>query len=153
MTSLNRATEYTEYTDRDRMQVEAMASIRRHLASLGLTVVLCHVVMQVLVPAVLCCQQTAAPADEADDCCAGTHPGQVCPMHRSARGGGDRSTNDCHAKPQRDFLDLLVVLNTGVLAPSTTELIVTLRSEAAFVPPQHRAASLAPAPPGPPPRA
>jgi hypothetical protein len=130
-----------------------MASIRRHLASLGLAVVLCHVVMQVLVPAVLCCQQANRQTENGDDCCAGTHPGQVCPMHRSARGTSDRSTNDCNAQPQRDFLDLLVVLNTGVVAPSTTELVVTLRSEAAVVPLQHLAASVPHAPLGPPPRA
>ena len=132
-----------------------MASIRRHLASLGLAVVLCHVVMQVLVPAVLCCQQVnsqAGSAETDDDCCAGTHPGQVCPMHRS-RGTGDRSTNDCNAQPQRNFLDLLVVLTTGVVAPSTTELVVTLRFEAAFVSPQHVAVSVPHAPLGPPPRA
>jgi hypothetical protein len=135
------------------MPAEAMASIRRHLASLGLTVVLCHVVMQVLVPAALCCQETFQKADDGDDCCGGTHPGEVCPMHRSARGGDGGQTNDCNAQPQRDFLDLLVVLNTGVLAPTTTELAIVVRSEAAFVSPQPLAASLATAPLGPPPRA
>ena len=129
-----------------------MSAVRRHLASLGLTVVLCHVVMQVLVPAALCCHQAAAQRAAAPDCCGKSHPGQVCPMHRAAR-GGQQSAKDCSAQSQRDFLDLFIVLNSGGIAPAPVVLTVAITSESAFLFAEPPAVSVFQVPPGPPPRA
>ena len=107
--------------------------------------------MQVLLPAALCCHQASRQADAAD-CCGKSHPGQVCPMHRTKAAAGD-NTPDCSAQPERDFLDLFVVLSSGVVAPSVVELSVPLHSEAAFVSAQPVTASVFQIPPGPPPRA
>ena len=84
----------------------AMASVRRHLASLGLAVLLGHVVMQVLVPAALCCQKPLAAGTraEAHECCPqGAHPGKVCPMHanRAAKPTSPDSDPDCTARASR----------------------------------------------------
>jgi hypothetical protein len=94
-----------------------MASVRRHLASLGLAVVLFHVVMQVLVPAALCCEMPSAGGAraEAADCCpAGSHPGQVCPMH-GRRAGTTKSADDsdCAAQPLVDLHDILWICTTS----------------------------------------
>jgi len=134
-----------------------MAPVRRHLASLGLAVVLFHVVIQVLVPAALCCQMPSsgeARAEAADCCPAGSHPGQICPMHgkRAAKStaAGDA---DCAALPLVDLHDILMTLSAGGVLPPLTSLAIPAGSEAAPV----EAAQVTPAvvtvPPGPPPRA
>jgi hypothetical protein len=61
-----------------------MRVIRRHLASFGLALTLCQAVLQVLVPAAVCCERPADRQEKAD-CCAAVHPGQVCPMHGAKR--------------------------------------------------------------------
>jgi hypothetical protein len=134
-----------------------MASLRRHLASLGLAVVLLHVVMQVLVPAALCCQvpSTRGAQAEAADCCpAGSHPGQVCPMHGKRAGqskaAGDR---DCAAQPLVDLHDILMTLSNGGVIPPLVALARPAGSEAAPAVEAPFTSPVASVPPGPPPRA
>src|SRR5262245_16324691 len=108
-----------------------MSIVRRHLASLSLAVVLCQIAVQVLVPAALCCE-SAAP-DKADAAgCAGSHPGQLCPMH--ARKPADvRQSNagDCHAAPVNDLGHLLVTFLTGDLVSPPAALAAPTGSEPA----------------------
>jgi hypothetical protein len=135
-----------------------MASLRRHLASLGLAVALCHMLMQILVPAALCCQKPLAGAGtkaEAHECCpAGSHPGQICPMHaRNADKKPKTSSDDCSASALVDLHDMLMTLSSGGIVPPLASFSVALRSETtpsltASVP-----SFVATAPPGPPPRA
>jgi len=132
-----------------------MASIRRHLASLGLAVVLCHLVMQVLVPAALCCQKPLAGGEraEAHECCpAGSHPGKVCPMHanRAKQRGADP---DCAATPVVDLHDLLMTLSNGGVVPALVALAGPAGSEAAPLAVEPASAFVPTVPPGPPPRA
>ncbi len=130
-----------------------MSAVRRHLASLGLAVVVCHVVLQVLVPAALCCRQSTVGRTEFRECCPpGSHPGQVCPMHPS-RLAGKKSRTDCTAQASRDFRDLVIVLNVGGVIPRPVHLIVPATIEAAFSPAQPFASLVPHVPLGPPPRA
>jgi hypothetical protein len=94
-----------------------MASLRRHIAALGLF----HMVMQVLVPAALCCQMPSAgdARAEAADCCpAGSHAGQIRPVHgrrgARAKAAGDA---DCAAQPLADFHDILMTPSSGGVLP------------------------------------
>jgi hypothetical protein len=133
-----------------------MASVRRHLASLGLTVVLFHVVMQVLVPAALCCQMPSAgdARAEAADCCpAGSHPGQICPMH-GKRAGKTKTAGDadCAALPLVDLHDMLMTLSTGGVLPPLVAFAIPVGSEAAPVAPATIPPVVVTVPPGPPPR-
>ncbi len=135
-----------------------MSSLRRHLASLGLTMALCHVVLQVLVPAALCCHQasTASKAEKratpAKECCpAGAHPGQVCPLHGAKR-ASTQAAPDCSAEAMRDFRDLIIVLNNGGVVPSPVRFSDPTGSESAFLAPEPQAALVSHVPPGPPPR-
>jgi hypothetical protein len=135
-----------------------MSSLRRHLASLGLTMVLCHIVLQVLVPAALCCHQASTPSKAetrvapAKDCCpAGSHPGQVCPLHGVKR-AGTQATSDCSAEAMRDFRDLIIVLNNGGVVASPVRLADPTGSESAFLVPDPQALLVSHVPPGPPPR-
>ena len=130
-----------------------MRTLRHHLASVGLVVVLCHVVLQVLVPAALCCRQSTVARTEFRECCpAGSHPGQVCPMHPS-RLAGKKSKTTCSAQAVRDFRDLVIVLNLGGVIPSPVRLVVPATVEAAFVTAQLLASPVPHVPLGPPPRA
>ena len=130
-----------------------MNALRRHLASLGLVVVVCHVVLQVLLPAALCCRQSTAGRTEFRECCpAGSHPGQVCPMHPS-RLAGKKSKTACSAQAVRDFRDLMIVLNVGGVIPTPVELTVPATVEAAFLTAQPLASPVPHVPLGPPPRA
>jgi hypothetical protein len=135
-----------------------MSSLRRHLASLGLTMVLCHVVLQVLVPAALCCHQASITsrsekrATPAKECCpAGAHAGQVCPLHGAKR-AGTQAASDCSAEALRDFRDLIVVLNNGGVVPQPLRLTTPTGWETAFVAPEPQAVLVSHVPPGPPPR-
>jgi hypothetical protein len=136
-----------------------MTSVRRHLASLGLVMMVCTVVMQVLVPAALCCHQAttvakAAKRAPARDCCpAGSHSGQVCPLHGAKRASTQAGASDCGAGSQQDFGDLLVVLNAGGVLPSPVRVAVPTGSERALVAAQPQTLVVTDVPPGPPPRA
>ena len=133
-----------------------MASVRRHLASIGLAVVLLHVVMQVLVPAAFCCEMPSAgvASAEAADCCpAGSHPGQVCPMHGKRGKAKAADESDCAARPVVDLHDMLMTFSIGGVIAPPTALDGPDGSEstpAASSPVPSLVASL---PPGPPPRA
>jgi hypothetical protein len=130
-----------------------MSALRRHLASLGLVVVCCHVVLQVLVPAALCCRQATVGRTEFRECCpAGSHPGQVCPMHPS-RLAGKKSKTTCSAQAVRDFRDLVIVLNVGGVIPSPVRLLVPATVDAAFITAQPIVSPVSHVPLGPPPRA
>jgi hypothetical protein len=134
-----------------------MASVRRHLASLGLAVVLCHLVMQVLVPAALCCQKPLAGTGtraEAHECCPlGSHPGKVCPMH-GKRAGRQKSTDpECAAQPLVDVHDLFMTLSSGGVVPTLVELARPVGAESAPAPIEPAASHVSHVPLGPPPRA
>jgi hypothetical protein len=133
-----------------------MASVRRHLASLGLVVVLCHVLMQVLVPAALCCQKPlkGGASAEAHECCtAGAHPGQTCPMHSKRSAVQSSADPNCSAKPMADLHDIFMTLSAGGVLPTLVALQAPAGSESApsFIHPF--AVPVAYAPLGPPPRA
>jgi hypothetical protein len=132
-----------------------MSAFRRHLASLGLTVALSHLVIQVLVPAALCCQTplSTTRAAVADCCPGGSHPGQVCPMHASPNARAESKKADCHAQPLVDLHDLFVALTSGGVIPSVTSLSAPAGSEPAPRAAGPRSSSIADIPPGPPPRA
>jgi hypothetical protein len=133
-----------------------MASVRRHLASLGLAVVLCHVVMQVLVPAALCCQKplTGGNRAEARECCPmGSHPGKVCPMHGNRGSKAKSGDPDCAARPIVDLHDILMTLSNGGVMPTFVSLAVPAGSEPAPAVPQPITSFIASVPLGPPPRA
>ena len=136
-----------------------MASVRRHLASLGLAVVLCHVVMQVLVPAALCCQKPLTASGSrasAHECCPeGSHPGKVCPMHGTRAGQQKKSADpDCAVQPLVDLHDLLMTLSTGGVVPTLVELAPSCRfRESAPATVQPAVSLVSPVPLGPPPRA
>jgi hypothetical protein len=132
-----------------------MASIRRHLASLGLAVVLCQLSIQVLASAALCCQEPLAGGDraKAHECCpAGSHAGKVCPMHanRAKQKGADP---DCAAKPVVDLHDILMTLSGGGVIPSFVALAGPAGSEAAPLDSTPPRLIVTTVPPGPPPRA
>jgi hypothetical protein len=74
----------------------------------------------VLVPAAICCQKSAPEAGvkKADCCPAGSHPGQVCPMHASRSTQNETKTSDCQAQPLTDLHDLFAALtSSGVMPP------------------------------------
>ena len=131
-----------------------MSVIRRHLASLGLAVVLSQIVMQVLVPAALCCDRpTSANRVETADCCAAAHPGQLCPMHAAKRVKAQQSGNaKCHARPVSDLRDLVVAMLTGDLVPAPVSFVEPAGSDPAFQFVSLFAPLVSSAPPGPPPR-
>ena len=135
-----------------------MAALRRHLASLGLAVVLCQVAMQVLVPAALCCQKPLAGGTraEAHECCPeGAHPGKVCPMHanRAGRATSPDPDPDCTARPLVDLHDILMTLSNGGVMPTLLAMAGPAGSESAPAILQPAALLVVSAPPGPPPRA
>ena len=129
-----------------------MTSIRRHLASLGLAVIVCHLAMQVLMAAALCCR---TPESAKKECCpAGSHPGQVCPMHGGPRAAKPESgKSDCRAQAPADVHDLYLAFSGGGVISPIARLAQPAGSEEA--PPTIMPAdSLVPqTPPGPPPRA
>jgi hypothetical protein len=132
-----------------------MTFLRRHLASLGLAVALCQLVMQVFVPAALCCQKPRSSSRiEATDCClAGSHPGQVCPMHRASRAVEQQSKDtECHAKPMVDLHDMFVALIAGGILPSVSQLAVPHGSELVARPARAATPDVAAIPPAHPPR-
>jgi hypothetical protein len=135
-----------------------MTSVRRHLASLGLVVVLCHLCMQVLVPAALCCQQSVESARragraEAKDCCpAGSHKGQICPMHGAKR-AKEESEPTCHAQARIDLHDLFIALTTGGIITPSVQLAAPAGSERTLANLQASPSLVSHPPLGPPPRA
>jgi hypothetical protein len=131
-----------------------MTAVRRHLASLGLMVVLGHLSAQVLVSAALCCQKPSAGARvEAPDCCpAGAHPGRTCPLHASSRAKEQSQERDCKAQPLADLHDLLFALMTGGPLPADIPLSAPAGSEATPADAQLPLPVAAPPPPGHPPR-
>jgi hypothetical protein len=133
-----------------------MASVRRHLASLGLAVVLCHVVMQVLVPAALCCQKPLTASGSratAYECCPeGSHPGKVCPM-RSQAGQKKSADSGCAVQPLVDLHDILMLLSTGGVVPTLVELARPAGSDSAPATGLPAVALVSSVPLGPPPRA
>jgi hypothetical protein len=110
-----------------------MTSLRRHLASIGLAVLLCHTVMQVLVPAALCCEMgnTASKVDAKECCAAGAHTGQPCPMHKNRAGKTSSNDRECGARSQLDLHDLFIALTSGGIIPSPGRLTAPSGSEAA----------------------
>ncbi len=133
-----------------------MASVRRHLASLGLAVVLCHFVMQILVPAALCCQKplSAGKSADAHECCAaGAHPGQTCPMQAKRAAARIATDPNCSARPMVDLHDIFMTLSSGGVIPALSALAGPVGSETtpSFV--QPFAVPVARVPLGPPPRA
>jgi hypothetical protein len=134
-----------------------MASVRRHLASLGLAVVLCHLVMQILVPAALCCQKPVAATGtraEAHECCpAGSHPGKVCPMHGKRASRQQSLDPECAAQPVVDLHDIFLALSSGGVVPPLVELALPAGSESAPGTLEPAASLVSPVPLGPPPRA
>lgn len=130
-----------------------MTALRRHLASLGLAVATCHLVIQILVPAALCCQKLdPAPKAETRDCCpAGSHAGGICPMH--ANRARSASPNDCQARPLVDFHDIFLSLTSGGVLTALVPLPVPAGAEAAPVVTQPPTTVVFSVPPGPPPRA
>ena len=131
-----------------------MSSVRRHLASLGLAVALCHLVIQVLVPAALCCERKSVETRPAvSECCpAGSHPPGLCPMHASSK-AKSRDKRDCQARPLVDLHDLFVALNTGGVLPAPAVIAAPVGIESAPFVAHLRTIDLSTAPPGPPPRA
>jgi hypothetical protein len=132
-----------------------MASVRRHLASLGLAVVLCHMVMQVLVPAALCCQKplVSGTTTVTRECCPmGSHPGQVCPMHGKRVVNAKSGSPDCAARPVVDLHDILMTLSNGGVIPTLVALAVPGGSESVPASVQPAAAFVISPPLGPPPR-
>jgi hypothetical protein len=132
-----------------------MTALRRHLASLGLAVATCHLVIQILVPVALCCQKPdLAPRAAARDCCpAGAHAGGICPMHASKRAEQPNPENDCQARPLVDLHDLFMALTSGGVVTSLVPLAAPVGSEAAPMTVEPAATPVASVPPGPPPRA
>jgi hypothetical protein len=132
-----------------------MTSLRRHLASIGLAVVLCHTVIQVLVPAALCCEMGAASSKvEAKEwCAASAHPGKPCPMHKSRAGKTSAGDRECGARSQVDLHDLFIALTSGGIIPVPGQLTAPSGSESAPIAVLHFAPSPTEAIPGPPPRA
>jgi hypothetical protein len=134
-----------------------MAPLRRHLASLGLAVALCQIVIQVLAPAALCCQMPLLGAEakaDAHECCpAGSHPGQVCPMHAGRVAGKSAGKSDCAARPVVDLHDMLMTLSSGGVLPSLVHVAQPTGSEATPLVAEVRPSFVASPPPGPPPRA
>jgi hypothetical protein len=129
-----------------------MTSIRRHLASMGLAVIVCHLGMQVLMAAALCCR---TPESVKRECCpAGSHPGQVCPMHGGSKAARSQSgDSDCRAQAPADVHGLYLAFSGGGMIPSMARLAQPIGSEEA-PPTRLPADSLVPhTPPGPPPRA
>jgi hypothetical protein len=132
-----------------------MASVRRHLASLGLAVVLCHLVMQILVPAALCCQKPIAGGAraEAHECCPlASHPGKVCPMHANRAGKQKAADPDCAARPVIDLHDIFMTLSSGGVIPVLVAVAQPVGSESAPAAVQPAASLVASVPPVPPPR-
>jgi hypothetical protein len=134
-----------------------MASVRRHLASLGLAVVLCHIVMQILVPAALCCQKPLVGVGtraEAGECCPmGSHPGKVCPMHGKRASQQKSIDPECAAQPLVDLHDIFIALSSGGVVPPLVELALPVGSESAPATLEPAASLVSPVPLGPPPRA
>jgi hypothetical protein len=130
-----------------------MTALRRHLASLGLAVASCHLVIQILVPAALCCQKLdSAPKAATHDCCpAGSHAGGICPMHGNR--ARSASQNDCQARPLVDLHDIFASLTSGGVLTALVPLPVPAGAEAAPVATQPVTALVFSVPPGPPPRA
>jgi hypothetical protein len=137
------------------ISIESMAPIRRHLASFGLAVAACYLVIQVLVPAAICCQGANAAARVQAECCpAGAHPGQLCPMHASSRSKqADGTRSECHAKPSTDLHDLFIALTSGgVMPPHAPKLHAPDTSEPAPATAMLSALQAPARPLGPPPR-
>ena len=115
---------------------QSMASLRRHLASLGLAVVFCHVVMQVLVPAALCCQKplagTGSQGRSARVLPDGLPSREGLPDARQAR-RPSRSLVDpgCAARPVVDLHDMLMTLSSGGVVPTLVALARPMGSESA----------------------
>lgn len=134
-----------------------MASIRRHLASLGLAVVLCHMVMQILVPAALCCQKpltgTGTRAEAGECCPMGSHPGKVCPMHGKRAAQQKSPGPGCTAQPTVDLHDVFLTLSSGGVIPALVALARPVGSEFAPATAEPAASLVSPVPLGPPPRA
>jgi hypothetical protein len=131
----------------------AVRSLRRHLASFGLAVALCHLFIQVLVPAALCCQSSAAASRDAFiECCPpGSHPPGLCPLHASAK-AKSRDSRNCHARPSADLLDLFVALTSGGVLPAMAAVAAPVGMEAAPAAAAVSFVALSTTPPGPPPR-
>jgi hypothetical protein len=112
-------------------------------------------VMQVLVPAALCCQKPLVSGTRAatHECCPmGSHPGKVCPMH-GKRGVNVKSGDpDCAARPLVDLHDILMTLSNGGVIPTLVSLAVPAGSESAPAAVQPAASFVASPPLGPPPR-
>jgi hypothetical protein len=132
-----------------------MASVRRHLASLGLAVVVCQFVLQILVTAALCCERPATTAARLQDCCpAGSHAGKICPMHGARRAGSNRASDDeCHARPRNEVPNLFTLLTGSGILPSPVMLAVPEGIEQAPSPAQTTPPLHIDIPLGPPPRA
>jgi hypothetical protein len=131
-----------------------MASVRRHLASIGLALVVCHFALQILVTAALCCERPATGVRVQDCCPAGSHSGQICPMHGARRAGSDRASSDqCSARPRNDVPNLFTLLPASGILPSPVKLAVPEGTEQAPRPIQPTPLLHTDIPPGPPPRA
>jgi len=129
-----------------------MTALRRHLASLGLLVASCQLVIQILVPAALCCERfEAAPKAAAKDCCpVGSHSGGICPMHGNRARAA--SQDDCQARPLIDLHDIFTSLTVGGVLTAFVPLPEPAGAEAALIAAQPSAALVFSVPPGPPPR-
>lgn len=93
----------------------------------------------------------AAMTDE--DCCAGSHPGQACPMHRRQPASADRSGNTCRltcAEPDAYASWLTTVV--GWVPDSTRCVYHESPGAPAAAPVSSPLFDLAPAPQSPPPR-
>jgi hypothetical protein len=133
-----------------------MAALRRHLASLGLAVVLFHTIVQALVPAALCCGKTTAatPTAQAKHACCieSEHHGGICPMHGAAPAHTSPDSRDCRAKSRAGLHDMVVALTAGAVMPSLVGLAAPAGSEATPVSLQPSLLGLSLTPLGPPPR-
>jgi hypothetical protein len=118
---------------------------------MGLAVVVCHLAMQVLLAAALCCR---VPESAKRECCpAGSHPGQVCPMHGGPRAAKSQSGNsDCRAQAPADIHDLYLAFSGCGVIPSIVRLAQPVGLEE--TPPTMLPTDwlVSHTPPGPPPR-
>jgi len=58
-----------------------MTDIRRRLTSIALLLLLFEAAGFAMAPIASCCPTTTPSAADADDCCKGVAPGQMCPLH------------------------------------------------------------------------
>jgi hypothetical protein len=93
-----------------------MSLVRRRLSWLIGAWLLCQIANVAAAPLTFCCQNVAT-ADDAEKCCPGLLPGQVCPMHH--RKEGERTCKMRNACARTDAALVALAGGSGVLPPAT----------------------------------